>query len=94
MEYRNYGGVFYIRMDRGDEVVAGILEVCRAEGICSATFSGIGGCGEAEILVFSPVRRSFDSERVEGVLELVSLNGNVISDDDGGLHSHSHALFA
>ena len=28
------------------------------------------------------------------MLELVSLTGNVISDDEGGLHHHTHAVFA
>jgi hypothetical protein len=28
------------------------------------------------------------------MLELVSLTGNVISDDEGGLYSHTHAAFA
>ena len=28
------------------------------------------------------------------MLELVSLTGNVISDDDGDLHLHAHAAFA
>jgi hypothetical protein len=45
MEYRQYGDTYYIRMDRGDEIIAGVLEVCRREGIRSAIFSGIGGCG-------------------------------------------------
>lgn len=94
MEYREYGGVFYIRMDRGDEIVAGILDVCRREGVRSATFSGIGGCDKATILVFSPENGGFHAEQAEGILELVSLNGNVIAGDDGALHHHAHALFA
>lgn len=93
MDYRRYGDACYIRLDRGDKVIASILGVCEAEGIRSATFSGIGGCSDAEIMVFSPERGAFDPEPVEGVLELVSLKGNVISDDDG-LHYHAHALFA
>ena len=45
MDYRNYGGTFYIRADKGDEVIDCILDVCRREGIRSAIFSGIGGHG-------------------------------------------------
>jgi len=93
MDYRLYGDTYYIRLDRGNEIIASILDVCEAEGIRSATFSGIGGCSDAEIMVFSPERGEFDPEPVQGVLELVTLTGNVISDDDG-LHYHAHALFA
>ena len=94
MEYRKYAGTCYIRMDRGDEIVAGILSVCAAEGISSAVFSGIGGCSEAEIQTFIPEEGRFETERLQGMLELVSLNGSVIQDERGGYYHHVHAMLA
>lgn len=32
--------------------------------------------------------------RLEGMLELVSLNGNVITDENGDYYHHTHAVFA
>ena len=64
MEYRKIGDNYYIRMDRGDEIVSNLLEICEK------------------------------TERLEGMLELVSLNGNVVRDDDGKLFHHTHALFS
>ena len=94
MEYRRFSDALYIRMDRGDEILSTILRVCDEEGISSATFSGIGGCSDAEIAVFDPEDRAFESERIEGMLELVSLIGNVTPDGDGGLRQHAHAQFS
>lgn len=94
MEYRLYGEAYYIRLDRGDEVVASLLEVCQAEQVKSATFSGIGGCSEAQIQTFIPEAGAFEVRTLTGMLELVSLLGNVISDDQGELHYHAHAAFA
>ena len=105
MEYKKIGETFYIRMDRGDEIIGNILEICRKESIPSAIFSGIGGCSSAELQVFIPERLrvgdgtsgmtgSFETEQLEGMLELVSLNGNVVSGDDGQLYHHTHALFS
>lgn len=94
MDYRRFNDVLYIRMDRGDEIIATILTVCEHEGIRSATFSGIGGCGDAEIQVLDAARGVFETERFEGTLELVSLMGNVICDDEGSLTHHAHALFS
>ena len=105
MEYRKIGDNYYIRMDRGDEIVSNLLEICEKESIPSAVFSGIGGCQSAELQVFIPERLrvgeqssgmtgSFETERLEGMLELVSLNGNVVRDDDGKLFHHTHALFS
>ena len=94
MEYRKLGDAFYIRMDRGDEMVACVLEICRREGIASATYSGIGGCSDVELQVFDPAERTFRTHRLEGMLELVAFNGNVISDDEGARYAHTHALYA
>ena len=94
MDYRRFNDVCYIRMDRGDEIVATILEVCKSENIRSATFSGIGGCGDAEIGVLDDVTGAFETRRFEGLLDLVSIMGNVICDDEDGLHLHAHALFS
>ena len=49
MDYRKFGECYYIRMDRDDEIISTILEICKKENIRSATFSGIGGCKDAEM---------------------------------------------
>ena len=94
MEYKKIGETYYVRMDRGDEIIGNILEICRKESIPSAIFSGIGGCSSAELQVFIPETGSFETEQLEEMLELVSLNGNVVSGDDGQLYHHTHALFS
>ena len=94
MEYKRYGETYYVRFDRGDEIVSSILEICRVEHIGSATFSGIGGCSEAQIQTFIPEAGEFEMRTLSGMLELVSLIGNVISDNQGELSYHAHAAFA
>lgn len=94
MDYRKFGDTYYIRLDKGDELIESVLDVCAKEGVRSATFSGIGGCSSAEIQVFNTELGAFEPERVEGLLELVNVTGNVISDDDGSRSHHAHALFA
>ena len=94
MDYRKIGDTYYIRMDRDDEVIANILDVCRKEGVPSAVFSGIGGCKSAELQVFIPETGKFETEQFEGMLELVALNGNVVTGDDGQLFHHTHAMLS
>ena len=93
MEYRKFEDTFYIRMDRGDEIIEDILKVCKEEGIRSCVFSGIGGCGKVEIQTFIPETGTFETHQIEGMLELVSLNGNVITDENGDYYHHTHAVF-
>ena len=54
MDFRRFDQTYYIRMDKGDEIIGTLLEICRKEKIASAVFSGIGGCSEAEIQTFIP----------------------------------------
>ena len=94
MEYKKLGDAYYIRFDRGEEVVSGILDICAKENIASATYSGIGGCSRAVIQTFIPEKGEFEANTVEGMLELVSFMGNVISDEEGKRYHHTHAMFA
>lgn len=92
MDYRKFSDTYYVRMDRGDEIVSGLLEICRKENIASCIFSGIGGLSQAEIQTFIPEKGEFETDTINGMLELVSLNGNVISDEDNNLYQHTHAV--
>ena len=94
MEYRKFDKTYYIRADKGDEVIGCILEVCRRENINSAIYSGIGGCSSAEIQTFIPETGAFDMRKISGMLELVSLNGSITTDENGELFHHTHAAFS
>ena len=93
MEYRTFNGIGYLRLDRGDLVIASVLDYCRREGIASATFSGLGGCDLAEVKTFDPGTRAYGSRTLSGMLELASLWGDVTGDGNGGLAQHTHAVF-
>lgn len=94
MDYRKYGSTVYIRIDKGDEIISCILDICWKEQIQSAVFSGIGGCSEAQIQTFLPETRTFETQTIHGMLELVSLTGNIISDEHHALCHHTHAVFS
>ena len=93
MDYQNYNGIFYIRVDKNEEIIQSILDICKKEGIMSAAFSGIGGCSKAEIQTFIPESGAFETEHIKGMLELISVNGNVVTDDENNYFHHTHALF-
>ena len=93
MEYRNYNETFYIRLDRNDEIISSILDICKKENIRSATFSGIGGCSKAEIQTFIPSTGEFETSELTGMLELTSFSGNVVTDEEGEYYHHTHAMF-
>ena len=94
MDYRIFNNTAYIRLDKGDEIIGNIIEICRKEHIGSAVFSGIGGCKQAEIQTFIPEKGTFETQSIEGMLELVSLNGNIVTDENGEYYHHTHAMFS
>lgn len=86
MKYRSFNNTYYIRVDRGEEIISTILSVCKAENIGAAVYTGIGGCSQAEIQTFIPEAGAFETETIDGMLELASMTGNVVS---GGHHTHA-----
>ena len=94
MDYRKISDTYYIRFDKGDEMVEGIKQICQKEGILSAVYTGIGGCSRAQIQTFIPQKGTFETDTVEGMLELVCFTGNVITAQDGTVNHHTHALYA
>lgn len=94
LEYKKIGDAYYVRMDRDDEIIGEILKLCQKEEISSCTFTGIGGCGRATIQTFLPESGTFETRIITGLLELVSLTGNVVVDEKGERYHHTHAVFA
>lgn len=93
MDYRNYSGKYYVRLDKGDEVVASLPALCRKEGIALAQVQGIGGCGEVTVGVFDTETKTYREETVTGTLEMISLDGNITEYEDKPF-LHAHATFA
>ena len=93
MDHRKFNGIIYVRIDKGEEIISELLRVCRKEGVRSAVFCGIGGCGHAELQTFIPEKGEFETETADGMLELVNITGNITT-DDGRLSHHTHAIFS
>ena len=93
MEYRNYNNVVYLRLDKGDEVLPCILDVCAKEKIKSCVFSGIGGCDYVKLGTFRPEEGTYEHYEKSGMLELVSLNGDIKDSEDGAI-IHAHACLS
>ena len=52
MEYRKYGSDYVVRMDKGEEILACVEEVCRKEQIRLGSLSGLGAVGAVDLGVF------------------------------------------
>ncbi len=94
MDYKKWGEYIYARFDKGDEVLDGILNICKKENILSAVFSGIGGCGDVTVSTFIPEKNDFVPHHKTGLLEMISVNGNISANDNDEIFEHTHAIFS
>ena len=93
MDYREFKDKFYLLLDKGDEIIASLTALCEKEQLRAASFEGIGGCDHVEVGIFDPDKKSYVTHVQDGLLELVSLNGNVTRYEDRP-YIHAHAVFA
>ena len=91
MDYRRFGDKLVVRLDKGEEVCAKLLELAEKENIRLASVSGIGASGDVTLGVFNPRIREYKSVRYEGDYEIASLTGN-LSRQDGKPYLHLHAV--
>ena len=90
MIYKLYGDTYAVRLERGEEVVASIAELCEKEGIRAGTVQGLGAADDATVGLYSIAEKKYYPTELKGDMEITALIGNV-STKDGELYLHIHA---
>ncbi len=93
MDYRKFGSKYVVRLDKGEEIVGAIKNLCREKNIQLGTVSGIGAVDKAVIGLFETARKKYHSRELTGDMEITSLVGN-ISTQDGEVYLHLHITLA
>ena len=93
MEYRKFDNTWFVRIDRGEEILASLAEVCRREGITLGTITGIGAVGEVTLGVFDRGQFAYQSETYTGDFEIASCSGTVTT-MEGEPYFHLHMAAA
>ena len=89
MEYRKYGKDYELRIDRGEEILQAVSQVCEKENIRLGTVNGIGAVGEVTLGVFNREKFQYESKEYKGDFEIASCMGN-ISTMNGNTYLHIH----
>ena len=91
MIYKLYGDTYAVRLERGEEVVASIAELCEKEGIRAGTVQGLGASDDATVGLYSIAEKKYYPTELKGDMEITALIGN-ISRQEGAdapyLHLH------
>jgi predicted DNA-binding protein with PD1-like motif len=89
MEYRRFDDMIVVRMDRGEEIVARLKEVALKENIKLANVNALGAVNDFTVGAYDVNEKKYNSNRFEGVYEIVSLTGS-INTMNGEYYSHLH----
>ncbi|MGI6402721.1 MAG: PPC domain-containing DNA-binding protein [Oscillospiraceae bacterium] len=89
MEYKRFGNSVVARLDRGDEVVACLTQLCQQEDIRLAQISGLGAVDYVKAGIFYVDQKRYHQYELTGPREIVSLTGSATR-KDGEVYLHIH----
>lgn len=93
MQYRRFGNTFMVRIDRGEEIMARLKELCEKENIRLGRVEAIGAAEQGTIGVYDLEKKEYYPEKIDEFMEITSLNGNITA-MDGKAYIHLHATLA
>ncbi len=70
-------GRWLIRLDRGEEVIAGLRDVMTLESIPGGTLTGLGAADTMTVAFYDVATREYRARRHEGLIEILGLTGNL-----------------
>lgn len=89
MEYQKFNDTYVLRINKGEEVVSKIKELCEKEDIKLAEITGLGASNLVEIGLFNVNTKEYKTNTFEGMFEITSLIGNVTTkNNETYLHIH------
>lgn len=89
MTWRFDGYNWLVRLEKGELLVEKLTELVKQENITGAWISGLGGALSAEIGFYDLVARAYKWQKLDKLLEITSLQGNVAWDGtEPVLHIH------
>jgi len=91
MIYKKQDSHIVFRIDKSEEILSSIKEICEKENIKSGKISGIGASDEFEIGYFDVENKKYIANKIsgQGNFEITSLLGNVSTmNEEFYLHVH------
>ena len=93
MQYKRFGNTCMVRIDLGEDIVESLKKLCEAEQIRLGRVEAIGATDHAVIGVYDLAKKEYYPEKIDGFMEIASLNGNLTA-MDGKPYIHLHTVLA
>ena len=89
MEFRKFGDTYVVRLDRGEEIIASLTELCAKENIVLGSIEGLGAADHVVVGLYNVGKKEYHKTEFNGPMEITVLTGNV-SRKDGEVYLHIH----
>ena len=89
MEYKHINDTYVVRIDRGEEILETLKELCRKEDIHLAQVEALGAVDYAAVCVYDVPTKTFFRKELTGPMEISGLTGSVTR-KDGEPYLHLH----
>ncbi|MBR3136373.1 MAG: DNA-binding protein [Clostridia bacterium] len=89
MEYRRFNDTYVIRMDRGEEIMSCLTDLCQREDIRLGYVEAIGAVDRAVVGLYDVVNKVYRKQAFHEPMEMTSLLGTVTS-KGGQVYLHLH----
>ncbi|HHZ00923.1 MAG TPA: DNA-binding protein [Sedimentibacter sp.] len=89
MEYKRFNNTILARIDKGEEIIEKLMEICEKEKVKLANVNALGAVNDFTVGLFDTKEKKYFSKNYTGDYEIVSLTGSV-STMDGKLYNHIH----
>ena len=89
MQFRRFGNKYFVRIDRGEEIMDSLKSFCEQEHITLAEVKALGAVDDFNVGLFDVDEKKYHSNHFAFPAEIVSLWGTVTT-KDGEFYSHIH----
>ncbi len=89
MQYKKFKGSFFVRLERGEEILSALAALAEKEDIALGCVSGLGAVDRFTAGVFFPQEKVYRKNDFHGNFEITSLTGT-ITRMDGKPYLHLH----
>lgn len=89
MQYRKFGGKYFVRIDKGEEVIAQLKVLCEKENIKLAEVRALGASDNYTVAVFDVNKKQYAKTHYTEYSEITSLWGTVTT-MNGEFYPHIH----
>ena len=89
MQYRKFGSKYFVRMDKGEEIISTLKTFCEGENITLAEVKALGAIDDFNVGLFDVAEKKYHTNHFQFPAEIVSLWGTVTT-KDGEFYAHIH----